>query len=145
MDILSGYSMQSNFHDLTNKSMCMERPGRKSIVSLKSSVKFSESSFVSAGHVIFDEVSSESDDCGVVKMTSFEESDSDDCLVQKVDDKVKSTGFYYKQKLKEITTKANVNNCFVEGESDEYGSEAAEEFEFEVPLVNFDILDIRKH
>lgn len=62
-----------------------------------------------------------------------------------MDDKVKSTGFYYRQKLKEITTKAQVTDCFVEGESDEYGSEADEEFEFEVPAVNFDILDIRKN
>jgi len=42
---------------------------------------FNDSSIVSAGHVIFDEASSDSDDCGVVKMKSFEESDSDDCLV----------------------------------------------------------------
>lgn len=58
---------------------------------------------------------------------------------------MKSTGFYYKEKLKEITTKAKVTDCFVEGESDEYGSEAAEEIEFEIPAVNFDLLEIRKN
>lgn len=31
MDIVSGYSMQSSVHDLSNRSMVMDRPLRRSI------------------------------------------------------------------------------------------------------------------
>jgi hypothetical protein len=78
----------------------------------------------------------------VEKQASFNESDSDDCVIEKENIRVKSTEFYYKEKLKEITTKAPVAQCFLEGESDDYGSEGSELFE--VPVVNFDILDVRR-
>jgi hypothetical protein len=148
MDIVSGYSMQS-VHELSNRSMVMDRPLRRSIEpnqmmrrSIISNEILHNSSFISTGHVIFDEAS-DSNDCDVVaKQTSFNESDSDDCVIEKEDTKVKSTGFYYKEKLKEITSKAPVAQCYVEGESDDYASECSELFE--VPVVNFDILDVRR-
>ena len=149
MDIVSGYSMQNSVQDLSNRSMVMDRPLRRSIEpnqmmrrSIISNEILHNSSFISTGHVIFDEAS-DSNDCDIVeKQTSFNESDPDDCVIEKEDIKVKSTEFYYKEKLKEITTKAPVAQCFLEGESDDYGSEGSELFE--VPVVNFDILDVRK-
>ena len=88
MDIVSGYSMQSSVHDLSNRSMVMDRPLRRSIEpnqmmrrSITSNEILLNRSFISTGHVIFDEAS-DSNDCDIVeKQTSFNESDSDDCVI----------------------------------------------------------------
>ena len=58
---------------------------------------------------------------------------------------MKSTGFYYKAMLREnIKDKLSPQNeCFREGESEDYDSEDADDIDFDTPVVNFDIVGVK--
>ena len=94
--------------------------------------------------------SSGSDGGEIKKVEAFsdensEESDSQDCIVE-TDNKVKSTGFFHKLRLRDIMKSKGPRKTevFREGESEEYNSEVdGEELNLDTPGVNYDILGVR--
>ena len=76
-----------------------------------------------------------------------EASDQSDCVVE-TEDKVKSTGFFHKLRLRDIMKQKGGNrksDVFREGESEEYNSEVdGEDLDLDTPGINYDILGVRE-
>ena len=94
--------------------------------------------------------SSESEGGVVKKVDAFsdehsDQSDSEDCVVEAVDAKAKSTGFFHKLRLRDIMGKKDKHRAdiFREGESEEYNSEVDGEIEVDTG-INYDILGVRE-
>ena len=100
---------------------------------------------------MLDSMSSDGSDCEIKKVDCMteSESDSDDCVIEQDDSKVKSTGFFHKLRLKNLVrskggAKKGMDE-FREGESEEYNSEVDGEIEIEAESgMNFDILGVRE-
>ena len=94
--------------------------------------------------------SSCSGDGDIKKVDAFSdensESDSQDCIVE-TDNKVKSTGFFHKLRLRDIMKQKGKGGTevFREGESEEYNSEVdGEDLNIDADGINYDILGIRE-
>lgn len=96
---------------------------------------------------MLDDLSSESEGGVIKKVEAFseDESDSEDCIVENVDSKVKSTGFFHKLKLRDLMKAKGEKKTtvFREGESEEYNSEVDGDNEVDLNTVNYDILTVR--
>ena len=97
-----------------------------------------------------DSFSSDSEGGAVKKVEAFSDEDSDmsnseDCVVE-TKQNIKSTGFFQKQRLRDIIKKTGKGkvDIFREGESEEYNSEVDGDISIEDAGINYDILDVKK-
>ena len=151
MDLMTGHAAPS-MKDIANRSMSLMGPNKdRSFVSSQKSFFSKKPNQIRTGannNNVLDDFSSGSEGGEIKKVEAFsdgDDSDSEDCIVESTDTKVKSTGFFHKLRLRDLMKEKGHKKVevFREGESDEYNSEVDGEVEIDENAINFDILSVR--
>ena len=160
MDLATGHSAPS-MKEIANRSMSISKPLQSSFIASQKSffskkpnqiiAKAQEEEKKDNIHLLDDDsFSSDSEGGAVKKVEAFSDEDSDmsnseDCVVE-TKQNIKSTGFFQKQRLRDIIKKTGKGkvDIFREGESEEYNSEVDGDISIEDAGINYDILDVKK-